>query len=47
MQDKLQALHDNKTWTLISHPPNANVVSSKWIFHIKYKEDGFIDHFKV
>ena len=41
MGDKLQALHDNETWTLVPHPPDATVIGSIWVYHIKYKEDGF------
>ena len=47
MKQKLQALYDNDTWTLVLRPHNTIVVSSKWVYRIKYKEDGSIDHFKV
>jgi len=32
---------------LVPRPSNTNVVLSKWVYHIKYKEDGNIDHYKA
>jgi hypothetical protein len=40
MADEHQALTDNDTWSLVPHPPRANVVTRKWIFHHKFHSDG-------
>lgn len=47
MEDELQALHDNKTWELVPEPPHTNIVSSKWIFKTKFKEDGSVEQYKA
>jgi hypothetical protein len=30
------------TWVLIDPPPGANIVGSKWVFHVKKDADGHI-----
>lgn len=40
MRDEFQALQSNNTWQLVPRPPNANVVSGKWVFHQKFHSDG-------
>lgn len=47
MKEKVSALHQNKTRTLVSSPINANVVGSKWVFYTKYTENGSVDRLKA
>jgi len=35
MQAEMDALHNNKTWTLVPRQANMNIISSKWVFKIK------------
>ena len=37
---ELKALEAAKTWTLVKQPPDKNIISSKWVFVIKYGPTG-------
>nr|GEX45413.1 hypothetical protein [Tanacetum cinerariifolium] len=43
MNDKLEALNRNHTWIITNLHANRNPVGYKWIFKIKYKENGEIE----
>jgi hypothetical protein len=43
MQSEFDALLANNTWELVPRPPGAHVVSGKWIFRHKFREDGSFD----
>jgi hypothetical protein len=47
MQAEFDALLANKTWTLVSPPPHARVISGKWVFRIKLHPDGTLDRYKA
>lgn len=47
MLEELKALADNKTWRLVPHPIDSKVVGSKWVYRIKYIDDGSLDRFKA
>lgn len=37
----------NETWTLIPHSQNDNVIASIWVFKVKQREDGSVEHLKA
>ena len=47
MVDEYQALIDNDTWRLVPRPPNANVVTGKWIYNHKFHSDGSLARHKA
>jgi hypothetical protein len=47
MRDEFQALQSNQTWQLVPRPPNANVVSGKWVFRHKFHSDGTLSRYKA
>ena len=42
MNLEVEALTSRRTWTLVPCPTNANVVTCKWVFTLKYHPDGII-----
>ncbi|GJY03915.1 retrovirus-related pol polyprotein from transposon TNT 1-94 [Tanacetum coccineum] len=46
MDSELEALEQNKTWTIKKLPPNKKALGCKWVYKIKYKSDGTIERFK-
>jgi transposase InsO family protein len=47
MKKEMQALHENKTWTLVPRPANCNLVGAKWVYRIKRRQDGSVDKYKA
>ena len=43
---ELKAIDDNNTWTLVDKP-NRKTIKSKWVFDVKFFQDGTIDKFKA
>ena len=43
----MNALKKNKTWEITSFPARKQSVGCKWIFTVKHKADGSIDHYKA
>lgn len=35
MQEEIDSIQSNHTWTLVSLPPNARAISSKWVYKLK------------
>ncbi|RVW48104.1 Retrovirus-related Pol polyprotein from transposon RE1 [Vitis vinifera] len=46
VQDEIDALEKNGTWTITDLPVGKRPVGCKWIFTIKYKADGSVERFK-
>jgi len=47
MQDEIDSLHKNNTWTLTELPPNRNAIGNKWVYKIKTDKNGKISRFKA
>lgn len=47
MEQEIQSLKDNKTWTLVDRPKNQRVIPCKWIYKIKRNEEGKISRYKA
>jgi hypothetical protein len=46
MELEYDALMKNKTWHLVPPKRGINIIDCKWVFKIKYKEDGSLDKYK-
>jgi hypothetical protein len=47
MQQELQALEDNGTWTLQPLPNGKKPLGCKWVYKIKHNSDGTIERYKA
>nr|KYP64174.1 hypothetical protein KK1_018764 [Cajanus cajan] len=47
MQEKIQALEDNQTWTICALPADNKALGCKWVYKIKYHSDGRIERYKA
>ncbi|GKA02168.1 ribonuclease H-like domain-containing protein [Tanacetum coccineum] len=47
MNNEMEALYLNNTWTLNELPINRKAIGSKWVYKIKYKSDGEVERYKA
>jgi hypothetical protein len=47
MTAEYQALLRNQTWHLVPPESGRNLIDYKWIYKVKHKADGSIDHYKA
>jgi Reverse transcriptase (RNA-dependent DNA polymerase)/gag-polypeptide of LTR copia-type/Integrase core domain/GAG-pre-integrase domain len=47
MNEELEALERNKTWTLTPLPKGTKPVGCKWVYKIKYNSDGSVERYKA
>jgi hypothetical protein len=47
IQAELRSLEANKTWSVVERPKDTNVVSLKWVLHIKKNAAGEIEKYKA
>jgi histone deacetylase 1/2 len=47
MDQEIDALHHNGTWSLVPLVRNHNIIDCKWVCKVKHKSDGSIDRYKA
>ena len=40
MEEEIEQIKKNKTWTLVPRPANKNVIGTKWVFKNKLDENS-------
>jgi hypothetical protein len=47
MREEINSITKNKTWTAVDLPEGSHSIGSKWVFKIKYKDNGEVDRYKA
>lgn len=47
MQEEIDALERNNTWTLEDLPPGKKAIGCKWVYRAKYRSDGTTERLKA
>ncbi|KAL2235601.1 UNVERIFIED_CONTAM: Retrovirus-related Pol polyprotein from transposon RE2 [Sesamum indicum] len=47
MNDELQALEQNQTWSVVPLPADKRPIGCKWVYKTKLREDGFVERYKA
>jgi hypothetical protein len=47
MDYEFEALLRNRTWSLVQHKRESNVIDCKWVYKVKKKANGSIDWYKA
>ncbi len=47
MKEELKAHHINHTFNLIPLPQGRTTISTHWLYKIKQRADGTVDHYKA
>ena len=47
MDEEMQVLMSCGTWDLVPRPTVTNIVTSRWLFTIKYKPNDMVDRYKA
>ena len=47
MEEKIYALSENATWSLVTHPPEKTTIGCRWVYTMKYLPDGSIKRLKA
>ncbi|KAK8945191.1 hypothetical protein KSP39_PZI008470 [Platanthera zijinensis] len=47
MDEEIAMVLKNNTWTLVSKPPQADVIGLKWVYKLKENEDGSVHKYKA
>lgn len=47
MQYEYDALMNNKTWKLVPYTCDMKLITCKWLFRVKYTNDGLVERYKA
>lgn len=47
MESEYAALIKNDTWKLVPYEAHMNMISTKWLFRVKYNKDGSVERYKA
>ena len=47
MQEELKSVSDNETWELMDLPEGRKAIGSKWVYKVKYNQDGSVARYKA
>ena len=47
MQEEIVALEANHTWDIEPCPPTIVLLGCKWVYSVKVRSDGSLDHYKA
>ncbi|KAL0298583.1 UNVERIFIED_CONTAM: hypothetical protein Sradi_6518100 [Sesamum radiatum] len=47
MDEEMSALISRETWEPVDPSPNADVVSCRWVFTLKFRADGTLERYKA
>lgn len=47
MQEEIEALEANGTWSVVALPTDKQAIGCKWIYKVKYKADGTVERYKA
>lgn len=47
MKAKMEALNDNRTWSIVPFPHYAHAIGCKWVYKFKMNVDGSVERYKA
>ncbi|XP_047309919.1 uncharacterized mitochondrial protein AtMg00820-like [Impatiens glandulifera] len=47
MKDEVSTIEKNSTWELVDLPDGKKIIGLKWVYKVKYSEDGLIQKHKA
>ena len=47
MYEELAALEGTRTWDIVPLPPSSIPITCKWVYKVKTKSDGSVEHYKA
>ena len=47
MNEEIEKIERNNTWTVVPRPKDKNVINTKWVFKDKLNEDGHVSRNKA